>query len=86
MGKPNPLKDNIEFSLSQSGHDLNTYFGRVRHFISVVNPIHFFLHSTSSILEAQKTIEGFKIREEIAQNLGSKIKIPKEEAENILKA
>jgi len=59
--------------------------GRVKHFVEVVSPLNFF-YTNSQILEAQRLVEGFQMREEIAKNLNSKILITKEERDKLINA
>ena len=75
----------IPFSLKRSEFDLNTYWGRFRHQFSRINPSLFFV-SDKTIKECLDKVEKFKIREEVADNLGTKVYIKQEEIDELIYA
>ena len=81
--KDTRYKDKIKFRFEDYQYDQSTYYGRFMHFLDVVNPVRFFL-SSQTIKEANDKIEKFKIREEVAKNLGQDIYLTKEEINTLV--
>lgn len=77
------FKDKVKFSFEDHEYDQSSYYGRFMHFFDVVNPKRFFIPN-SKIKEAQDKIYKFKVREEVAKNLGQDIYVDKEEVPQLI--
>lgn len=81
--KKKSFKDRVRFKFEDHEYDQSTYSGRFFHFLDVVNPKRFFL-SDQQIKDAQEVINKFKIREEVAKNLGQDIYVDKDEVQKLI--
>ena len=85
MDKTSSFKDKIEFNYSMVAQDTSTYWGWVKHFIEITNPVNFFV-APVTIERSQIKYESFWMREDIAKKLNSKIMIDPKEKEELIYA
>ena len=79
------MKGKIPFTLKKSEYDLETYWGRFKHQFTRINPSLFFV-SNATIKDCLAKTEKFKVREEVADNIGAKVYLTPEEVQEMIYA
>ena len=81
--KPSAFENKVKFTFEDFAYDQKTYYGRLMHFVDVVNPKRFFL-SDKRVKEAKEKTDQIKMRLEIAKNINSNVYVDKDEVQEII--